>query len=148
MKFKTLIPAALLLIVTHSSCKKNDVANNCEKTVASIAGTYTVVKLEIGTSGTFLDVTNLLDACQLDDKLILKTDRTSNYQDLGVVCTPSESSTGTWDINTAGKMTIATNGGAADISTADITSFDCSTLVLTGFDASSPGTQFRLTIRK
>ena len=140
---KIIIPGLLLL--TFSACKKD---NSCDKTVASIAGTYSLVKLEVGSGGVFSDITGLLETCQLDDKLSLNANGTSSYMDLGTVCLPAGDESGTWDITAAGKMTINTGGGTVDVTDADITSFDCSTLVLTGFDLSSPGDQFRLTIRK
>ena len=144
MKIKTLVPAVLLLLFT--ACKK-DKSASCDKTVAAIAGTYTVVKLEVGIGGAFTDVTNQLEPCQTDDKLTLNADGTSSYQDLGLACDPPENSTGTWSIDGSGKMTID-DGSNADVSMADINSFDCSTLVLTTSDVSAPGYEFRLTIRK
>ena len=146
MKTKILIPAVLLLLAT--SCQKEESSTNCDKTVASIAGTYSIQKFEVRTNGVFLNVTSQLDPCQLDDKLSLNLNGTTTYVDLGVVCSPSGNSNGNWSISSTGKMTIDDNGGTADISTADITSYDCSTLVLTGFDSSSPGDQFRLTLKK
>lgn len=145
MKLKILVPAVLLLLFT--ACKKDKVTS-CDKTMAAIAGTYTVVKLEVGISGSFQDITSQLEACQTDDKLILNANGTSTYQDLGVACDPPENSSGTWNIDASGKMTIDDGGGTADISTADITSFDCTTLVLTGTDVSLPGIAYRLTIKK
>ena len=146
MKLKILVPAVLLLLFT--ACKKDKVTS-CDKTMAAIAGTYTLVKTEAGTGGIFTDVTNQLEACQMDDKLILNANGTSTYQDLGVACNPPENSSGTWSIDASGKMTIDDSGsGTTDISTADITSFDCTTLVLTGTDVSLPGFEYRLTIKK
>lgn len=147
MKLKTLAPAVLLFLFT--ACKKDKVTS-CEKTMADIAGTYTVVKLEIGISGVFTDITNELEPCEKDDKLILNSNGTSTYQDLGLACDPPENSSGTWSIDGSGKMTIDDGGGSgsADISTATINSFDCTTLVLTGTDDSFPGGEFRLTIKK
>ena len=147
MKTAIILPAILLLIL--SSCQKeNSTDTNCDKTVAKIAGIYSVQKLEVGVNGVFVDITSQLDACEIDDKLTLKSDGTTIYQDLGTVCSPSGNATGTWSISSTGKMTIQDNGGSGDIDTADITSFDCSTLVLTGSNSSSPGDQVRLTIKK
>ena len=86
---------------------------------------------------------------ELDDKLSLNNNGTTAYQDLGTTCSPSGSSTGTWSISSDNKVSITDNSGSAtDISVADITSYDCSTLVLTGSDPSSPSEQFRLTLKK
>lgn len=147
MKTKMFVSSVLLCILF--SCKKQDnTKTNCDKTVASIAGNYSIIKLEVGTNGTFMDITNQLESCQLDDKLSLQQDGVSVYHDLGTVCSPPGTNTGSWSISSSGKMTINSNGTAEDISTADITSFDCSTLVLTGSDPRSPGDQFRLTMKK
>ncbi|MEO6720613.1 MAG: lipocalin family protein [Ferruginibacter sp.] len=147
MKTIIILPAILLLIL--SSCKKDkDTPTNCDKTVAAIAGIYSVQKLEVGVGGVFIDVTSQLDACEKDDKLTLKADGTTLYQDLGIVCSPSGNASGTWSISSNGKMTIHDNGGSGDIDTAEITSFDCTTLVLTGSDSNSPGDQVRLTIKR
>ena len=148
MRTKIFLPALLLCI--FFSCKKNDSnTGNCDKTVASIVGTYEIVKFEVGFSGVFQDFTNQIDACDLDNKILLNGDGTTLTQDVGVVCNPSSNSTGTWSISSAGKMTINdNNGGPTDISTADITSYDCSTLVLTGADPGAPSDQFRLTLKK
>ncbi len=143
MNKKTLTLAFAAL--TLAACKKE---TNCEKTMASIAGTYSLIKLEFGTGGTFMDVTGELDACERDDQVTLNENGTSSYSDLGTVCSPSGNDSGTWSLSSSGRMTISTGGGILELSDAEITSFDCQTLVLTGFDSSSPGDQFRLTIRK
>ncbi len=131
--------------LTFIGCKKE---TNCEKTMSSIAGTYSLIKLEIGSGGTFIDVTGELDACERDDRVTLSENGTSAYSDLGTVCSPTGDDTGTWSISSSGRMTISSGGGILELTDAEITSFDCETLVLTGFDSSSPGDQFRLTIRK
>jgi hypothetical protein len=147
MKTTALVSALCLLLLT--SCKKDKNDSSCDKTMSAIAGTYMVVKLEVGLSGSFQDITDQLDDCEKDDKLILNANGVTDYQDVGSVCSPSGSDTGTWNINSSGKMTIDDNGsGSTDIQSADITSFDCSTLVLTGTDPSVPGVEFRLTIKK
>lgn len=149
MKTKTFVSAVLLCILF--SCKKqDDTKTNCDKTVASIAGTYSIVKIEFGTNGIFQDATGLVESCDLDDKISLNADGTTVIQDLGIVCTPPEDSRGTWSISSSGQIIIDdnSNSGPLDISTADITSFDCSTLVLTGSDPGIPGDQFRITMKK
>ncbi len=149
MKTKIFVSAVLLCILF--SCKKqDDTKTNCDKTVASIAGTYSIVKIELGTNGVFEDATGLVDSCDLDDKISLNADGTTVIQDLGIVCTPPENSRGTWSISSSGQITLDdnNNSGPLDISTADITSFDCSTLVLTSPDPGIPGDQFRITLKK
>ena len=145
---KLIIGSAILLCIVSSSCKKDASSNtNCDKNVASIAGTYSFVKYEAGMSGVFQDVTHdFLEPCELDDKLTLNTNGTTLYKDLGTACDPSGDETGTWAISSDGKMTI--NDGTVDVSVADITSFDCSTLVLTGTETGGSGIQFRVTMKK
>ena len=146
MKLKFLAPA--LLVVVFASCKKNE-TNTCGKTMADIAGTYSISKLEFERSGAFVDFTDSLEDCNKDDKLTLNADGTSSYQDAGVACDPPENASGTWSIDSEGRMSI--DDGGADIfsvSTAEITSFDCNTLVLTGISPGFAGFTFRLTIKK
>lgn len=135
----------LLSVIIFSSCKKD---SNCERNMASIAGTYSLVKLEFGSGGIFADVTSELEACERDDRVTLNANGTSAYADLGTVCSPAGDETGTWSVSSSGRMTINSGGGILDLDDAEISSFDCTTLVLTGFEAGSPGSQFRLTIRK
>ena len=89
--------------------KQDDTKANCDKTVASIAGTYSTVKFEFGTNGIFQDATGLLESCDLDDKISLNADGTTVIQDLGIVCTPRENSRGTWSISSSGQITIEDN---------------------------------------
>lgn len=149
INFMRKISVAATLLITLFSCSKEKSTNSgCAKTVASIAGTYSVLKAEIGLGGVFVDITSQLDVCKLDDRISLNTNGTTVYADLGTVCSPSGNSTGTWSIDASGRMTIDDGGGSVDISTADITSFDCTTLVLTGTDPGAPGESFRLTMKK
>jgi hypothetical protein len=136
---KKIIFTTAVLLLLFTSCKKDTstASGTCNKTVADIAGTYAI-----------LDLTSQQDACEKDDRLTLNANGTSAYQDLGTVCSPSGDDSGTWSIDANGRMTIKDNGGNDDISSADITSFDCHTLVLTGTDISSPAEQVRLTLKK
>lgn len=144
---KLILGSAILLCIIFSSCKKDKTNNNnCDKTVAAIAGTYSFVKFEVGTNGVFKDVTHdQLEPCELDDKLTLSLNGTTDYKDLGTVCNPSGDETGTWSISSAGKMTI--NGGTANVQMADINSFDCFTLVITSIEPNT-GYQYRITMKK
>ncbi|CAN5127618.1 hypothetical protein BH11BAC5_BH11BAC5_54760 [soil metagenome] len=147
---KKIIFTTAVLLLLFTSCKKDKstASGTCNKTVADIAGTYAILKIEVGMNGVFLDITSQQDACEKDDRLTLNANGTSAYQDLGTVCSPSGDDSGTWSIDANGRMTIKDNGGNDDISSADITSFDCHTLVLTGTDISSPAEQVRLTLKK
>ena len=149
MKTPLLITVVFLCLLF--SCKKDTTTNNtCAKTVANIAGTYSPVKNEISMmNASFADITSQWQPCERDDKLILNANGIYTYQDLGISCTPSGNSSGTWSISSPdGKFTINDTGSAQDITNADITSFDCSTLVLTGDVSTGTGTRFRLTLKK
>jgi Lipocalin-like domain len=147
MKLKSLAPAVLLFVFT--ACKKDKTTpTSCDKTMAAIAGTYIVSKIELGTGGVFSDITSQMKDCQKDDKLTLNSNGTSTYQDLGIACSPSGNGSGTWSIDASGKMTIDGGGGPARVSQADINSFDCTALVVTGTTSSAPGFDFRVTLKK
>lgn len=142
MKLKNLL-IPVFSILFFASCKK-DKATNCDKTMSSIAGTYSIVKIEMGSGGTYQDVTAfLLESCQRDDQLILGSNGTVTYKDAGTVCDSPGDDSGSWEIDSDGKITV--NAGSIDASTADISSFDCSSLVITGSDS---GIDYRLTLRK
>ena len=149
MKKIIIVSATFFLLL--SSCKKENSSSTpatCNKTMTDIAGTYSIVKLEAGIAEPLSDITTSeLDACQLDDKIVLNANGTTNYQDLGTACTPSGSESGNWSIGSDGKMTI--NAGTADVANAEIVSFDCATLVLlTTETIGGIAVKFRLTIKK
>jgi hypothetical protein len=138
------------IVIAFAACKKenNSTPVGCANTVAAIAGTYALVKVELGNAGVFTDITTVqLLPCQIDDKVELNTSGVANFKDEGTICTPPGNKTGTWGIGADGKMTIA--GGSLSVNNAEIISFDCNTLVLLGTQ-SYAGTiiQLRLTIKK
>ena len=148
---KTPLLITLVFLCLLSSCKKDAATSNtCAKTVANIAGTYSPIKNEISMmNAPFADITSQWQPCERDDKLILNANGIYTYQDLGISCTPSGNSSGTWSISSAdGKFTINDTGSAQEITNADITSFDCSTLILTGDVSAGTGARFRLTLKK
>ncbi len=123
---KKLILVAFGAVALFSSCKKNSATNSCSNTMASIAGTYAIVKVEGSLGGSFSDVTNIyLKACQLDDKATLNADGTAIYTDAGTKCSPEGSTNGTWSIASDGKINI--NAGTIDLQNAELVSYDCTT---------------------
>lgn len=149
MKKIIIVSISLFLIV--SSCKKEGSAttvSTCNKTVADIAGTYSIVKVEAGLAEPLSDITNTeIKPCQIDDKLVLNANGTSLYQDAGTACSPNGSAAGTWSISSDGK--ISANLGIADVANATIVSFDCKTLVLLGDRVvSGLSVKFRVTLIK
>jgi hypothetical protein len=138
------------LIFAFSACKKDPVSSPkvCQKTVADISGNYALIKIELLSGASYSDITTTyLQPCQLDDKLMLNANGVAGFVDEGIVCTPNGSRNGTWSIPAEGKITIA--GGTISVTSADIVSFDCNTMVLfanqtfAGFPV-----QIRLTIKK
>lgn len=125
---KKFILPAFAFVLALSSCKKDDPAPSCEKTVAGIAGNYKVTKLEQVVGGMSTDVTtSVLSACQLGGVFQLKSDKTFIYTEAGGACT--DNGVGTWDV-VGGALTVTgTSGGSYDIDNATITSWNCSTLV-------------------
>ncbi len=115
--------ASAVLVSGFSSCKKNSEDNDCEISVASVAGTYKLISCKYVNGSTETDALNdLYDACELDDTNELRADKVFIYTDAGVVCSPSGSETGTWDIS---GLTLTLNSGLATIE-----SFNCTDLVV------------------
>src|SRR5690349_5020957 len=132
MKIK-LYMSALFLCMLFSCKKQDNPPPSCDKTVASIAGAYRWVKYEIESSGVFMDVTSEVDDCGWDNILIFNKDGSYFNSDVGIVCSYTEGGgvAGSWSISPTGELTINFDDPApTDNPIFDITSFDCSTLVL------------------
>jgi len=128
-----------------SSCKKSTTGgNSCTTTMANLAGTYSLVKVESSFSGAFIDVTSLLPACQTDDHVVLNANGTAAYQDLGTACTPPNDGTGTWTLS--GNVISAPTLGPPPGLNGTISSFDCTNLVV--LDTTSGGDIYRVTLKK
>ena len=148
---KTPLLITLVFLCLLFSCKKADkTIANCTKTMDAIAGTYSLLKLEIqGMENTaFDDISGNLQACELDDKLVLNPNGTTVRQFLGNGCMSPLIASGNWSISADNKMTINDHLSGSDISNADITTFDCSTLVLTGTKPGALNVRYRLTLKK
>jgi hypothetical protein len=139
MKKSLMIVSAAIVLF---SCKKED--SGCSKNVANISGTYKIVSVKEQVSATApeTDITNewFSEPCEKDNLYILKSDGTFEYNDAGIVCDPSDSYTGTWSLN----------GNMLDIDgdNADITSFDCHSLIITSTDVMTPGDKIKITFEK
>jgi len=136
---KKFILPAFAFVLALSSCKKDDPAS-CEQTVAGIAASYKVTKVEQITAGISQDITTtVLSTCQRNAVIQLKSDKTFTYTESGTGCT--DSGAGTWDV-VSGKLTLTnTTGGGADIDNATINSWNCSTLVVSE-DVTAGGVTF------
>jgi hypothetical protein len=114
-----------ILVTSLVSCKKQtEDDGDCDITVATVAGKYKLISCKYVNGAVETDAINdLYDACELDDINELKADKTFVYSDLGTICSPSGSETGTWDIS---GMTLILNSGFSVIE-----SFNCKDLVVT-----------------
>ena len=114
-----------LFVFNFSSCKKSSGDDeDCEITIANLAGTYKLISAKYVNGSTETDALHdLYDDCELDDTNELKADKTFVYTDAGTVCSPSGSESGTWDIS---GMTLILNSGFSVIE-----SFDCHDMVVT-----------------
>jgi len=126
---RTCISFAILLAaaLAFTGCKKeNDTNENedCPLTVEDIAGKYKLFSVVLVEASGERDVKReLYEDCELDDINDLKADKTFIYTDGGTVCSPSGSTSGTWNIS--GRILTLNSG------TANIESFNCKDLVVT-----------------
>ena len=111
-----------LSIFTILSCSKDDKGEDCETTTAKLAGTYKLSTLKYALPGLpEQDFMSSLPACAQDDLEILNANGTYEHQDVGTVCTPNASTTGTWSLS-GNTIVLGTR-------TFTIQSFDCQKLV-------------------
>lgn len=103
-----------------SGCKKDD-DNNCDLSVANLAGSYKITS--VLENGVETHNTSNYDPCELDDLIIFNTDGTYDYSDVGTVCSPSGDDGGTWSLS---GNTLSIDGEDADVS-----QFTCSGLKVT-----------------
>jgi len=124
---KKLSFACLPLLLLFFSCKKEKAS--CDLSSTNIVGSYkaTAVTYKATPSSTPVDIFALTDACEKDNIIILSANGTFTYQDAGVKCDPTSDDTGTWSLNN--------NVLTADGEPGVVTSFDCSTMVLTFTDS-------------
>ena len=126
------------------SCKKdkNDTPQ-CEISMAGLSGSYKLTALQYkpDPAAQAQDFLAMMDDCEKDDILVLKSDGTYDYNDLGTVCDPTTEEHGTWLVN--GKTLISDgrlNGTVA--------SYDCKTLVYYIPNALKPGDKLTFTLVK
>jgi hypothetical protein len=123
------------------SCSKEKDANG-DITVENLSGTYELKALTWMSGSTNVNVYELLDDCEKDNLIRLNVDKTANYIDAGIVCSPPEEENGTWYLS--GDSLYLSNGADGG----KIKSFDGTTLVLTGSPASDPGVTATTTLQK
>lgn len=94
----------LLSLATLSSCKKEK-PEPVDLTIQTLSGSY---KLGAWTyklnNQPEEDMMVLMDACEKDNIVTLKTDKTYNSVDAGVQCAPPENYDGDWDLPSKTKI--------------------------------------------
>lgn len=106
--FSTLMPMALLIIslTTLSSCKK-DKDETPAVTIQNLAGSYKLGAMTYKDGNQpEVDLMVLMDACEKDNIMTLKTDKTYNNVDAGVQCVPPDNYSGDWDLPSSTTITI------------------------------------------
>lgn len=119
--FVALAAAALLY-----SCKKEESTEptGCGISMTGLSGSYKLTALQYKASATAAPVDYLatMEACEKDDILTLKSDGTYDYDDKGMVCSPSGTGHGTWQV----KGNTLTSDGTLN---GTLASYDCKTMV-------------------
>ena len=110
--------------------------------MASIAGSYKTlsVKYKASSSAPEQDIFATLEACEKDDIVVLNSNGSANYSDVGTTCTPSGSYTSTWSSN-GNNITMDGTSGIINL-------FDCKKLVVTTTGAIIPGDVFTVTYER
>lgn len=129
-----------------TACQKEcSDSNECKTDMQHISGTYklTAVKYKVP-AGTEEDYLQYLEDCEKDDLIILHTNGTFNYNDIGVTCSPDESSTGTWSV----KDNILTMSEDGILDNGVISNFDCKQLVFYRDDVMAKGDRMVFTLTK
>lgn len=122
----------LIIISLSSACSKSGSDNGgCERSVATLSGSYRLVKFETKVLNNFVDITRIAipDTCQWDDKIELYPDSSAAYTDLGLICTtPQPVTTGSWKVY---NNNLDLRVGAYNIIGANIDYFNCTRLMIT-----------------
>ncbi|MBI3883469.1 MAG: hypothetical protein HY305_04435 [Sphingobacteriales bacterium] len=139
-----------ILILSVSSCKKDK--TECDVTLQTLAGKYSIVKVEAGATAlgqtVYVNATDTIPSCHRDDTFTLGADSTLIYTDAGTRCEGnSATESTTWSLTTDGKVRFHTLESIdLDITSATVVSFDCSTLVIV--QPMEENTKLRFTFKK
>jgi Lipocalin-like domain len=136
----------MLVLIGLASCKKSsDNISDCSITMKNLAGNYklTAVIYKASATATEQNFFPIIDACEKDDVLELKDNGTFNLKDVGAICTPNNSSIGTW--NLVGNQITCSN---ADILTGTISGFNCKELTYFVNNAITTGDKMVFTYTK
>jgi hypothetical protein len=137
------IPALACVLIILASCSKKDTSAEPDNTltIEKLSGTYSLKALTWKSGNVSVDIYDQLDDCQKDNLIQLNTDKTANLIDAGIVCSPPEDESGTWDLK--GDSIFISSTGAAKIQ-----SFDGKILILTGEPPNQPTVQATTTLEK
>jgi Lipocalin-like domain len=131
MRKFVLAASAIILLLVINACKKTDSSNSSAKTVQNLSGSYSLTALTASLAGISINLYDSLSTCEKDNVIQLNTDGSAHFIDDGVVCVPSEDSTGTWSLSASGdSLTVGST-------VAGIKSWDGKTLVLTNTESIS-----------
>src|SRR3954464_2907405 len=103
-----------LALTAFLGCKKNstDTTVSLDVTTTNIAGTYKITAATASVGGLSTDVYNnpsVFPVCSKDDIYVFNSNGTYTITDAGVVCSPSNSISGNYSVNTAAKtITVGT----------------------------------------
>ena len=143
---KALLALSLLGLVFTSCKKDNDEPKQITATKANLVGTYVMIAATVSDGTTTTNVfnnsdenLNWFDPCTRDDQYKLNADLSYNVIDAGTVCSPSNNSSGTWDLTNS--TTFIMDGDVATIK-----SFDGHTIVFE-YDLGG-GTKMTQTLKK
>lgn len=139
-KHRIFITATFIAFSAIACSKKND--NNNVITVQNLSGTYALQGLvwKVGTES--VNVYEALDDCQKDNLVRLNEDMTAGQIDAGQMCSPPENATGTWRLSGDSIYLSSSSMGGK------ITSFDGTTLVITGAVENQPSVTGTTTLKK
>ena len=129
------------------SCQKEESnAPGCSISMTGLSGTYklTALKYQASAAAAPVDYLASMDACEKDDKIELSPNGTYAYSDMGVQCTPDNSSTGTWSIKE--NTFVCKENDILDQGT--ISTFDCRQLVIYRDNIIVQGDRMTLTLTK
>ncbi len=129
-----------------SSCQK-EAGNNdtCKIDMQHIAGDYklTALTYKSNANGVEVNFFDFLNDCEKDDILGLHENGSFNFNDVGMVCSPNGSGSGTWSVN--GNQLTSSDGNILE---GTISTFDCKSLVYYANDLSTPGDKLTFTLTR
>lgn len=129
---KKMLIAFSAIAIMFTACKKEkDEAQAVTPTKENLTGTWMITAHTLSASGNTVDVynnsdasMNIYEACDRDDKYILKADLSYEVVDAGTQCSPDNNSTGgTWEFTNSTTVVIEDETGT-------INSFDGKNLVV------------------